>query len=187
MKRTLQQLDHLLACLHSWPRVVALRWLGALIGKRVKLYGNYARLPWFGASGLDIGDDVQISGWSAITIKPGGLVSIAAGTGLGNFTQIFCANQIYIGSGCLFSDFVKVSDSVHIHGDGRSPVLSGLRPEGRVIIGNNVFVGQGVVIEPGVEVGDGCVIGAYAVLTKNTIFPPNSLIVGQPARIAKVL
>lgn len=170
---------------HSLPRVIALTLRGAQIGRRVRLYNNYLSLPWKNACGLTLGDDVQICKWSMITIKDEGKISIRRGTSIGKFNQIFCSNEILIDSGCLFSDHVKITDSSHILDSGRSPVFSGFRKEGSVFIGKNCFIGQGAVIEPGVVIGYSCVVGAYAVLTKNSYFPPNSVIVGQPAKVTK--
>lgn len=54
-----------------------------------------------------------------------------------------------------------------------------------VIIGQNVWIGGGSVILPGVTIGDNAVIGAGSVVTKSV--PPNSLAIGNPARVVKKL
>ena len=54
-----------------------------------------------------------------------------------------------------------------------------------VSIGNDCWIGGNTVICPGVTIGDGCTIGAGSVVTK--AIPPNSLAVGNPAKVIKKL
>lgn len=50
-------------------------------------------------------------------------------------------------------------------------------------IGRRCFIGARSIILPGITIGDECVIGSGAVVTKDV--PPNSLVVGNPARIIR--
>lgn len=52
---------------------------------------------------------------------------------------------------------------------------------GNVKIGNRVFVGAESVILPGVTIGDDVIIGANSTVTHD--IPPNSVVVGSPARV----
>jgi acetyltransferase-like isoleucine patch superfamily enzyme len=54
-----------------------------------------------------------------------------------------------------------------------------------VSIGAGVFIGARAVILKGSSIGDGAVIGAGAVVTG--VVPPNSLVVGNPARVVDSL
>lgn len=54
-----------------------------------------------------------------------------------------------------------------------------------VKIGADCWIGGGVVICPGVNIGDRCIIGAGSVVTKDV--PPDSLAVGNPARVVRSL
>lgn len=53
---------------------------------------------------------------------------------------------------------------------------------GKIKIGNNCFIGMRAVILPNVQIGDNCIIGAGAVVTQS--FPDNSVIMGNPAKVA---
>lgn len=52
-----------------------------------------------------------------------------------------------------------------------------------ITIGNNVWLGGNVVILPGVKIGDNVVVGAGSVVNKN--IPPNSIVVGNPAKVLR--
>lgn len=52
---------------------------------------------------------------------------------------------------------------------------------GRVIIHESCIFGFGAIILPGVEIGAGSIIGANTVIS--TSVPPNSFVVGNPAKI----
>ena len=54
-----------------------------------------------------------------------------------------------------------------------------------ITIGNNVWIGAQVCVLPGVTIGDNCVIGAGSVVTKD--IPENSLAVGNPCRVVRIL
>jgi chloramphenicol O-acetyltransferase type B len=54
------------------------------------------------------------------------------------------------------------------------------RPEGDIVVGNDVWIGTCALIFPGVTIGDGAVIGARAVVTRDV--RPYSIVAGVPAR-----
>lgn len=53
----------------------------------------------------------------------------------------------------------------------------------RPVIGNNVKICANAVVIGGITIGDNVIIGAGAVVVKS--IPPNSIVVGNPARIIK--
>ena len=54
-------------------------------------------------------------------------------------------------------------------------------------IGDNSLVGMGATILNGAKIGRNCLVGAGALVTEGKEFPDNSLIVGQPAKVARTL
>ena len=54
-----------------------------------------------------------------------------------------------------------------------------------VTIEDDVWIGAGAIILPGTTIHKGAVIGAGAVVTKDV--PPFSVVVGNPARIVRLL
>ena len=54
-------------------------------------------------------------------------------------------------------------------------------------IGNGVLIGMGATILNNAKIGDGSIVGANALVTEGKEFPPNSLIVGSPAKVMKEL
>ena len=54
-------------------------------------------------------------------------------------------------------------------------------------IGDRTLIGMGAVILDGVQIGNDCIIGAGSLVTKNTIIPDGSLVIGSPAKIKRNL
>ncbi|MCG7601086.1 gamma carbonic anhydrase family protein [Halomonas sp. McH1-25] len=54
-------------------------------------------------------------------------------------------------------------------------------------IGNGSLVGMHATVLNGATIGENCLIGAGAVITANKEFPPNSLILGAPAKVVRTL
>lgn len=52
-------------------------------------------------------------------------------------------------------------------------------------IGDNVLVGMGSTILNGAQIGEGSLIGAGSLVTEGKVFPPNSVIMGRPAKIVR--
>ena len=86
----------------------------------------------------------------------------------------------------------NIQDGAILHADPGYPTLIGRRCTigHRAIVhgarvGDNTLVGMGAILLNGVVVGENSIIGAGALLTQGKIFPPGSLILGSPARVAR--
>lgn len=54
-------------------------------------------------------------------------------------------------------------------------------------LGDHVLIGMGAIVLNGAKIGSGSLVGAGALVTEGKEFPPNSLIVGSPARAVRTL
>ena len=52
---------------------------------------------------------------------------------------------------------------------------------------DGVLVGMGAVVLDGAVVGAGSIVGAGAVVTKGAVIPPNSLVMGVPAKVVRTV
>lgn len=92
-------------------------------------------------------------------------------------TKVTFGNNVYIGPNCSFYTVNHPLDYETRNKD--------LEYAKKIKVGNNVWLGGNVVVLPGVTIGDNSVIGAGSVVTKDV--PSNSVLVGNPAKVIKVL
>ena len=55
------------------------------------------------------------------------------------------------------------------------------------IVGDNSLIGIGAVVLNGAQIGRNCLIGARALITEGKVIPDNSLVIGAPGRVARML
>jgi acetyltransferase-like isoleucine patch superfamily enzyme len=121
--------------------------------------------------------------WQEQRFRP--ILRIGDDVRIGNSVCITVVNEVSIGDGCLFSDYVYISDHSHDVDPTSSAPLVGrnLKAGGSVRIGRNTFVGMRAIIMPGVALGEHSVVAAGAIVTKS--FPAYSMVAGAPARLLK--
>lgn len=73
---------------------------------------------------------------------------------------------------CIIGDYVTVGHSVTLHA---------------CTVEDYCLIGMGATVLDGAVIGRGSIVGAGALVTKGTIIPPNSLVVGAPAKVKKTL
>ena len=57
---------------------------------------------------------------------------------------------------------------------------------GEITLGNNVWIGNSVIILKNVKIGDNSIVAAGSVVLKG-IYPPNTIIGGNPARVIAII
>ena len=128
-----------------------------------------------------------------VTRSAGAYIHIGKQVGISGAT-IYARAGITIGDNTAIGGNVKILDNdFHpIEVEERNKLLK--NPQGGnselilakpIRIGKNCFIGCNAIILKGTVLGDGCVVGAGAVVAG--IFEPNSVIVGNPARVIRQL
>src|SRR2546427_941282 len=84
---------------------------------------------------------------------------------------------VVIGETAEIGDYVTLFQGVTLGGTGKE------RGKRHPTLGNHVVVGAGAKILGGIKIGDNVKIGANSVVLKSV--PPNSTVIGVPARIIK--
>jgi acetyltransferase-like isoleucine patch superfamily enzyme len=111
-------------------------------------------------------------------------LKIGENTTIGNNTIIVSSKDITIGKNCMIAPFVHILDSNH--GLSLKENFSEQENSCRSVeIKDNCWIGSGVTILSGVVLEENVVVGAGSVVTKS--FPKNSVLVGIPAKIKKIL
>lgn len=101
-----------------------------------------------------------------------------------NYECIFldCA-PIRVGRNTLIAPRVQFYTAMHPF--GAKERRSGAEWAEEITLGEDCWIGGGVIICPGVTIGDRVIVGAGSVVTKD--IPPDSLAVGNPARVIRTL
>jgi acetyltransferase-like isoleucine patch superfamily enzyme len=159
----------------AWCRVRGARFSA---GRGLAIYG---RLSVRGPGAVALGHDVAIYGrvnaWTygreaRITIGDNVMMSSA---------KIGCAQSVHIGSDCIVAESsIRDTDFHSVRVDRR-------RPEAPIRVApvrveDNVWIASQAILLPGTTIGRNCVVGAAAVCMR--AFPPDKVILGNPAKVA---
>jgi carbonic anhydrase/acetyltransferase-like protein (isoleucine patch superfamily) len=128
----------------------------------------------FVAQGAVIVGDVTIGAGSSIwynTVVRGdvGSVTIGKNTNIQDLCMLHMTTDV---SDLIIGDEVTVGHRVVLHG---------------CTIEDRCLIGMGAVILDNAVIGAGSVVASGAVVTERAVIPPNSLVVGMPARVKKTL
>lgn len=131
--------------------------------------------------------------WPPVDIHPA--VQLGNHVMIGRYTNICGAikigNNTRIQGFCFIPDSVQIGEYVFI---GPNVTFCNVKypkvrnnqmktRDGLTVVENDVNIGAGSIIGPGVRLGKGCTIGMGSVVTKDV--PPNTIVVGIPARAFK--
>ena len=118
-----------------------------------------------GTGNVIIGRDVYIGPGAAIR---------------GDWGQIIIEDGCNVQENCTIHMFpgvtVRLEEGAHI---GHGAIIHGAS------IGRNCLVGMNAVVMDRVVVGDESIVGALAFVSADTIVPPRSVMVGNPAKVVK--
>ncbi len=86
--------------------------------------------------------------------------------------------------------FSNVQDFVMIHTDPGKPVIIGSHCSithhatlHGCTLGDHVLIGINATVHNGVTIGSGSIVGQHAYVRDGTVVPPNSIVVGSPAKV----
>ncbi len=98
----------------------------------------------------------------------------------GDWGEIIIEDGCNIQENCVIHMFpgvsIRLSEAAHI---GHGAIVHGAN------IGRNCLVGMNAVLMDNVELGEESIVGALSFIKADTMIPPRSLVVGNPAKIIK--
>ncbi len=109
-----------------------------------------------------LGENVYVSAFAVINSNEG-TIEIGDNTSI----QECCV---------LHGEKVKIGKNVTV---GHGAIIHGAK------VGDNVLIGMNATILDEAEIGDWCIIGAGAVVTGGSKIPPESLVLGVPAKVVR--
>jgi acetyltransferase-like isoleucine patch superfamily enzyme len=162
--------------MNSPPRPLCRR-----IAPDVKLGKNVSIRDFTNLYGCEIGDDVKI----------GTFVEIQKGAKIGNRCKI--SSHTFICEGVTLEDDIFIGHNVTFTNDRYPRATNGkgrLQTDAdwvciRTLIKRGASIGSGTTLLCGITVGENAMIGAGSVVTKDV--PPNTVMVGNPARVIQSL
>lgn len=127
----------------------------------------------FLADGVYIIGDVTIGSHASIwfnTVIRGDVCSIT----IGECTNIQdnCTIHVAHDASAVIGDYVTVGHGVILHA---------------CRVANNCLIGMGAIVLSHAEIGENCIIGAGSLITEHKKIPPNSLVMGSPGKVVRMV
>ncbi len=97
---------------------------------------------------------------------------------IANGAEVYNPVKISIGEGAIISQDAYLCAASHDYVDPSFPLI-----HGTIVIGKRAWIASRAIVLMGTKIGDRSVVGAGSVVTKDV--PPDSVCVGNPARIVK--
>jgi carbonic anhydrase/acetyltransferase-like protein (isoleucine patch superfamily) len=86
----------------------------------------------------------------------------------------------------------NLQDATVVHADPGFPALIGSEVAvghrallHGCVVEDRVLIGMGAIVLNGARIGTGSIVGAGALVTQGQVIPPNSLVLGSPARVVR--
>lgn len=150
------------------------------------------RLPYLsGPCRIELGSKIRFGGQVDILAAPTGQPVLKLGDGvyLGHIVSFALARRIELGRFVSVGGHSHISDTEgHAQYNPNRPIWevpAGADDVAEVVIEDNVQIGHGCQIHKGVRIGARSVIGAGSVV--RTSIPPDSVVMGNPARVVRRL
>ncbi len=170
------------------PQVhLKLRLANLLCGLLPDFGSGVFRARVYRAIGLDIGAGSSIAGKVEFVGGLPGFYSrfkVGPGANIANRVTISLDANVNLGANVSLGPFVRIYSGTHSIGPGSNRRGAEVLPK-PVIIEDGCWIGLGAVVLPGVRVGHGSIVGAAAVVDDDV--PPDSYVVGNPARVVQTL
>lgn len=91
-------------------------------------------------------------------------------------------------------EMTNLQDFVMVHTDPGRPVVVGARCSithhatlHGCTIGDDVLIGINATVYGGASIGSGSIVGQHAYVKNGTVVPPNSIVVGSPAKVIRTV
>lgn len=182
-----------MSALRAHGPVWALRAARQLLRARIQLHSCDSLGKWVRVCGrvrvhnegaIFVGDRVRFlaeTAKSELVTWGKGEIKIGEGTTINYATSISAAGRVVIGEDCLIGTYVNIMDCTFHNMKDRSWSLEATP----ITIEDRVWLGNRSVIMPGVTIGHDAIVAACSLVTRDV--PPNTMVVGVPARVVKQL
>jgi acetyltransferase-like isoleucine patch superfamily enzyme len=147
----------------------------------VKLGRNVKLSKFINLYGCEIGDETKIGAFVEIqkNARVGSRCKISSHTFICEGVTI--GDNVFIGHGVMFiNDSYPRATAV----DGSLQTEADWKVE-RTVVRNGASIGSGATILSNTTIGENAIVGAGTVVTKDV--PPNSIVVGNPARLLRYI
>lgn len=148
------------------------------------------RVPYInGTPRIELGSNIRVSGLINIAASSKGTPTLVIGDGvfIGHGTSFAIADRISVGKYASIAGGCYIADTEgHSHYNPQKPIWEVPAGEGDVspvTIEDGVQISRNVMILKGVTIGARSVIGAGSVVRSD--IPPDSIVMGNPARVVK--
>lgn len=129
---------------------------------------------------LIVNGHVDLYKGTKVVIRQEALLSIGSGTYINEYSRIFCAKQIVIGSSCAIAWNVNIMDTDMHEISAEGFVINS---DAEVFIGNNVWICANSFVSKGTNIPDNVIIGANTITSKS--LQAKSIYIGNSSKPIK--